>query len=141
MLIPTSEIKETNGISFGGYISYENPFAEKFRLLISFGGGLFKGKKFELNNVYDDTYPAIVFIQLRPGVKFFLTENHLWVSTLLGLGYSFKNGETSFGFSYSPSLGYSITKRFDVAVRYDATSYKNYSANGVGFSLGYHLGN
>ncbi len=41
VLIPTSKIKETNGISFGGYISYENPITEKYRLLISFGGGLF----------------------------------------------------------------------------------------------------
>lgn len=141
VLIPTSEIKETNGISFGGYISYENPLAEKLRLLISYGGGLFQGKKFVLNSVYEDTYPAIAFMQLRPGIKYFVTEKHLWVSALIGIGYSFKKGETSLGFSYAPSLGYAISKKFDIAVRYDATSYKNYSANGVGFNLGYHLGN
>lgn len=141
LFIPVSDFKTTNKLSFGGYISLEKIFNEKMRFLLSFGGGLFPGKEFTYDAGIEDTYPAIALMQFRPGIKYFVYEDRLWISALVGAGYSFK-GEKSFGFSYSPGLGYAvIADKFDVSVRYDASAFKGYSVNGIGFSLGYHLRN
>ncbi len=141
LTIPISEIKKTNKTAFGANISFEKKLNKKLNSVLNLNGFVFPGKNYTLNigsNTFEVKNGNMKIIQLRLGLKYFLYDEKIWASAIMGIGHTSYFRKPN-GFSYATTLGYEISKMFDISIKFDHSRFDETNINGIGVSLGYHF--
>jgi hypothetical protein len=138
--VPIGDFKQINKTGFGLNIITQFSIADKLKLLASLGGGQHHGKTFDSQVGYSDTYPSVSILRLRAGLKYFLSQG-LFIAGNLGVAHTFQEGESKYGLSYAPQLGYELGG-VDVFARYDVVNVKligSKNIQAITFCLGYRF--
>jgi hypothetical protein len=135
--IPMGNFKKTSKAGFGGNFIGQVSLAEKFRLLINFGGVLYNGKTYEIDPGISDNYPTTTILRLRGGIKYFLTEG-FFVAGNIGAASVGQSGTSKIGFSYAPQIGYELWA-VDIFAKYDVVSTNGSNIGALGICIGYRF--
>ena len=141
LTIPLSEIKKTNKTAIGANISFEKKLNKKLTSVLNFNGSVYPGKNYSVNigsSIFELKHNNLKIIQLRLGLKCIIYNEKLWASSIIGIGHS-SYFRRSNGFSYATTLGYAISKMFDLSIKYDHSRFDKTNINGIGISFGYHF--
>lgn len=141
--IPLGDFGNKNSIGLGGSFIGELKISDRSRGLLSIGGYMFQGKTYQTDFLTEDTYPAIPLLQMKTGLKYFLSKN-IFCSGQLGFARSMEKGEANTGFAYSPSVGieFGNVVSYDVSVKYDVANIKTSFTDKislVGLNVGFHF--
>lgn len=99
---PMGDFGDSHKFGVGGSLQYQHPIASKLNLTGSAGYLNFTGKEVtELGITYKA--PALGFIPVKAGLRYFLAEN-IYVGGELGAVFSTEDGMGT-AFAYSPGIG------------------------------------
>ncbi len=138
--LPLGTLKTTNSLGLVGTLQLAYPVSEKIRVVTSLGGGSFQAKSYD-DGYYTSNYPTIGLLQYKLGAQFFVVDK-LFFTAKLGISYVTQKGSSTFGFTYSPFIGYEFSKGGDVYIRYESIAAKTVAdnkINSIGIGFNYHL--
>ncbi len=127
--LPVGDVSNAYNFVIGGSLKYEAPIATGTNFTLTAGYSSFQGK-----TVAGFKFPAIGFIPVKAGIKYFLADA-FYGEAQLGAAFSTQSGGGT-AFAYSPGIGYKFSDVIDLGVRYEAWS-KNGTTSQIGARLGF----
>ena len=126
--IPVGDIKPYSNFVLSGNLQAEQAQSQTFGITLSAGYLNFSGK---------NGTGSTGFIPILLGGKYHFTDK-LYGHAQLGISLSTeKNGGGAF--TYAPSIGYDVSEKFDIALKYQAATKDNVNISFIGLRAAYNF--
>ena len=115
----------TPGSAIGGDLRLQNKFSNKISWIASAG----------YTNLRAHSSTVSDLLAIKAGAKFFMTPT-FYLAGEIGLGEYLNGGELLI---YTPSAGFQLGKKWDLAVKHETYSNLSYAFSQIGMRVGYKL--
>ena len=124
--IPVGDIKPFSSFVIGGDLQGELGVAPTFGLTLSAG---------YLNYLGKSGLSSTGYIPILLGGKYYFTDK-IYGHAQFGLSLSTEKDGGS-AFTYAPSIGYVVSEKFDVAIKYQSATKNSFNVSFIGIRIAY----
>ncbi len=135
--LPMGDFGKAQGLGIGASLQGDYAISNVLKVTANIGYMSFLGKKSESEGVSVKS-KALNFIPIRVGAKYFVTEA-IHVGAQVGVGMFSGGGNATSGFNFSPQVGYMLSEKLDLTLKYDNTSKDGGSLGFIGLRAAYHF--
>jgi hypothetical protein len=128
--VPVGETANVYNFGIGGSLKYETPIAAATLFSISAGYTSLAANQHHSNESFG-------FVPVKVGIKYYLSQG-FYAEGQLGATFYVGSGGSFNYFDYSPGIGYTLNRNFDIGLRYEGW-VRGITISQIGFRAAYNF--